>query len=384
MKVLQVTPYFAPAFCYGGPPRSILGLSRALMDRHVEVEVLTTTANLPRELDPSPDAAVFVSGVPTRRFPLNVLRRFFGANGLSAALDKAVRAADLVHVHGLWNIPSYLACWHARRQRKPYLISPRGMLTGPAMRTGAARKRWAYRFLEHPNLRHAAALHATSDQESDGLRRLLPGQKTFTVPNGIDLPDPSTLTRGVWRSKLAIGDAPLILFLGRMHSIKRLDLLTSAFNQVRARHPEAMLILAGGVDPRYQTSLQLLTGSTLHMKHVGALEDDAKWNLLCDADALVLCSDSENFGVCVAEALAAGTPVVVTRTCPWKILESSGSGLWVEQNAAAIAAGLLRIIDDPQLATEMRVNGRTLVSRMYRWAAIGESMAAEYRSILWS
>jgi glycosyltransferase involved in cell wall biosynthesis len=385
MRVLQVTPYFAPAFCYGGPPRSILGLSRALIERHVEVEVFTTTANLPRELEPSSEAAVLVEGIPTRRFPLNFLRRFFGATGLSAALDQAIRKADLIHVHGLWNVPSYLACWHARLQRKPYLISPRGMLTGPAMRTGAARKRWAYRLLDHANLRHAAALHATSDQESEGLRSLLPGQKTFTIPNGIDPPDPSTLARGEWRSKLGIGNAPLVLYLGRMHSIKRLDLLAAAFDQVRARHPDAILILAGSVDLRYQSSLQQLIGSSPQVKYIGELEDDrAKWNLLTDANALVLCSDSENFGICVAEALAAGTPVVVTRTCPWKVLESSGSGLWVEQHSAAIATGILRIVENPDLASEMRVNGRTLVARMYGWASIGESMAAEYRSILWS
>lgn len=383
MRILHVTPYFAPAYCYGGPPRSILGLSRALLARQVEVEVITTTANLPHELEPSPDSAVLVDGIPTRRFSRTFPRRFFGASGLSAALDQAVRKADLVHVHGLWNMPSYLGCWHARAQRKPYVISPRGMLTDAALRIGAGRKRVAYRFIDRQNLLQAAALHATSVQENEGLLRLLPGRKTFTVPNGVDPPEQATLARGEWRARLGIGTAPLILFLGRMHSIKRLELLASAFKLVNARHSEAVLILAGGIDSGYAASLERLLRSTPNTKHLGPVETDhAKWNLLLDADALVLCSDSENFGTCVAEALTLGTPVVVTRTCPWNILDTTASGLWVEQDPAAIASALLRILNDQSLANAMRANGQALASRVYRWAAIGENMAAEYRLIV--
>jgi glycosyltransferase involved in cell wall biosynthesis len=383
VRILQVTPYFAPAFCYGGPPRSVLGLSRALIERGVDVEVVTTTADLPHELEPSVHAPALVEGIPTRRFPLCFPRRFFGASGLFEGMRAAVRNAELVHIHGTWNIPSYMACWHARRQGKPYVISPRGMLTTPAMRISGGKKRLAYRFLDRENLLNAAALHATSDQENEGLRRLLPGQKTFTVPNGIDPPDQRCLARGVWRARLGIGRAPLILFLGRMHVIKRLDLLASAFQRVHARHPDAVLILCGRADPVYQSTLGRLTAATPNTKHLGMLESDqAKWSLLADADALVLCSDSENFGVCVVEALAAGTPVVATRTCPWKVLETTGSGLWVEQNAAALAAGLLKIIEDRNLASSMRANGQALAARAYRWGPIGERMAAEYRSIL--
>lgn len=380
MRILHVTPYFAPAFCYGGPPRSILGLSRALIKRNLDVEVFTTTANLPQELDPSTDAPAIFEGVPTRRFPLSFPRRFFGASGLSRALSNAIRHFDLVHVHGVWNVPGYLACWHAHRQKKPYIISPRGMLTDSAMRIGASRKRVAYALLDRRNLLQAAALHATSDQESMSLRQLLPGKRTFTVPNGIDPPDEDKLMCDDWRGRLGLGAAPMILFLGRIHRIKRLDLLASAFRLVHRRHPDAALILAGAVEPGCKASLKDLIASTPNTTHLGVLENDnGKWNLLRDSDVLVLCSDSENFGVCVAEALCAGTPAVATRTCPWAVLETSGSGLWVEQNAAAIASGILRIIEDRNLASIMGANGKALASRLYCWDGIADRIVEEYR-----
>ena len=88
MRVLHVTPYFAPAFRYGGPPRSILGLCRALGDAGVDVEVFTTTANGDEPLAPAPEGIVH-EGVRVRYFPLAWPKRYWRASGLGAALGRA-------------------------------------------------------------------------------------------------------------------------------------------------------------------------------------------------------------------------------------------------------------------------------------------------------
>ena len=161
MRVLHVTPYFAPAFRYGGPPRSVLGLCRALLRAGVEVEVLTTTADGPSELPSSPLEGDLYEGVPVRYLPRGFPRRVFGARGLGAALDAAIARSDLVHVHGLWSAPGWAAGRHARRARVPLVISPRGMLDPGSIAPHAWRKRIAYRLIERRGLLDAAFIHAT-------------------------------------------------------------------------------------------------------------------------------------------------------------------------------------------------------------------------------
>src|SRR5215470_17302618 len=106
MRVLHVTPYFAPAFRYGGPPRSILGLCRALIAAGVDVEVFTTTANGAEPLTAAPRGVVY-EDVRVRYFPLAWPKRYWRARGLRAALRRAAARADLIHVHCLWNITSW-------------------------------------------------------------------------------------------------------------------------------------------------------------------------------------------------------------------------------------------------------------------------------------
>src|SRR5262249_30100166 len=157
-----VTPYFAPAFSYGGPPRSILGLCRALRARGIDAVVLTTSAGA-GGLAASPTAATEYEGVPVRYLPAAFPRRLFGAPGLAtAARDEAARA-DVVHVHGLWTLPAWRGARAARGARVPYVMSPRGMLDAGSLARHPRRKQLAYRLVERRSLAGAALLHAASD-----------------------------------------------------------------------------------------------------------------------------------------------------------------------------------------------------------------------------
>src|SRR5262249_61083019 len=111
---------------------------------------------------------------------------------------------------------------------------------------------------------------------------------------------------------------------------------------------------------------------------VGAVDDRQKAALLSSARALVLCSDSESFGSSVVEAMAAGTPVVTTTTCPWHEVEAEGAGRCVPQTAQAIAGALDAILSDRDAAREMGARGRALVARRYTWEANARIVATEY------
>src|SRR4029079_11928835 len=104
LRILHVSPYFAPAFRYGGPPRSVLGLCQGLQRTGVQVEVITTTANGPTDLNVSPPGAERYEGVRVRYVRTAFPRRCFGAR-MRAPLSEALSHVDLCHIHGIWNVP---------------------------------------------------------------------------------------------------------------------------------------------------------------------------------------------------------------------------------------------------------------------------------------
>jgi glycosyltransferase involved in cell wall biosynthesis len=115
---------------------------------------------------------------------------------------------------------------------------------------------------------------------------------------------------------------------------------------------------------------------------LGEVADGDKWRLLADADALVLCSRSESFGLSVLEGMAAGVPVVVTRTCPWEDVEREGCGLWVAHDARAIADALVHVLGERARGRAMGDRGRALARAKYSWDTVARSMADAYRAVL--
>ena len=383
MRVLHVTPYFAPAFAFGGPPRNILGLCRSLPGAGVDVQVFTTRASGGGQRLDVPEGDRY-DGVVVRYFPCGFPRGRFGARGLAAALSRDAGLFDLVHVHGLWHAPGWLAARAARRAGRRYVISPRGMLDAGALAHRAGRKRLAFHLMERRHLARAALLHAGSEREARAISDRRLGVPIATVPNGVDVRAADWPARGRLRHELGIGaDAPLIVFVGRVHPIKRLDLLAGAFARLRASEPRARLAIAGPDDNGYRRRVEPLFGAAASaVRWLGEVGDADKWALLADADALVLCSDSESFGSSALEAMAAEVPVVVTTTCPWEEIEREGCGLVVSQDASAIARGLLYITGDRERARAMGARGRALAQSKYSWDAVARAMADHYRAVL--
>jgi glycosyltransferase involved in cell wall biosynthesis len=327
--VLHVSAYFAPAFRYGGPPRSILGLCQALARAGADVEVFTTTANGDEPLPPAPGGVTY-EGVRVRYFPLAWPPIAWRASGLAGALTRAARSADLVHVHGLWNFTAWAGVRAARTAGIPYIISPRGMLQADAMAHHHALKAIAFPAIERRHLQEAALLHATSDAEARALAAFAP--RVAVVANGVDAKTATADQIARVRQRFDLPrEAELITFMGRLHPI---------------------------------------------------IEGDDRWALLRASRALVQCSDSESFGVSVAEALSAGVPVVVTERGAWGHLPSVGGGYLVAHDAEAIANALERLLADPAAARAMGERGRAWAARTFGWDAIGHAMRREYESIV--
>jgi glycosyltransferase involved in cell wall biosynthesis len=383
MQVIHVSAYFAPAYGFGGPPRSLLALCRAQQAAGLSIDVFTTTANNGLLL-PARPGGVEVEGVRVRYFPLSAPRRLLGASSMAAPLAAAVRGAALVHVHGLFNRTVWTAAAAARSASVPYVLSPRGMLETAALGHHAWRKRASWRLFDRRAFEGAACWHATSHLEAETLRRRDGATRRIVViPNAVDpvVADDAACADARRCAGVPPG-APYVLFLGRVHPIKRLDLLAAAFARMGSRAAQVHLVIAGPDERGHRAALAPLfepLGARVHW--CGAVDGPRKAGLLSGAAALVLCSDSESFGMSVAESLAAGVPVVVSRTCPWPSIEAGDCGYWVDQSADGLAGGLTRLLDDPDRSRAMGRRGRELVAREFGAAAIAARWVALYREV---
>jgi len=380
LRVIHVSAYFAPAFRYGGPPRSILGLCQALLRAGADVEVFTTTANGDAPLPAAP-AGVSYEGVRVRYFPISQPSIGWRADGLAAAVNTAAGMADVVHVHGLWNFTAWAGARAARAAGVPYVVSPRGMLQPEAMAHHRALKAIAFPAVELRSLRRAALLHATSDAEARAVSAY--GTRVALIPNGVDAVRVSADCVAQWRRRFDVAPhADVVTILGRLHPIKRLDLVADAFTRVRRSGRAATLVVAGPDEAGHRRRIEpLFRDVAADVRWTGAIDGDDKWALLQTSRALVQCSDSESFGLSVAEALAAGVPVVVTERGAWGQIASLGGGFVVSHDAESIAHGLERLLDDPTAARAMGERGRAWAARTLGWDAAGRAMLGAYESI---
>jgi len=178
-------------------------------------------------------------------------------------------------------------------------------------------------------------------------------------------------------------DTELVTFIGRLHPIKRLDLLADAFARLRRSGRAACLVIAGPDEGGHRHSIEpLFRDIAADVRWTGAIDGADKWALLQASRALVQCSDSESFGLSVAEALSAGVPVVVTERGAWEHLTSVGGGYVVAHDARAIAIALDRLLADPEAARAMGERGRVWATRTFGWDAIGRAMLREYESLV--
>jgi glycosyltransferase involved in cell wall biosynthesis len=384
MRVLHVTPYFAPAFGFGGPPQSILGLCKALVADGVDVEVFTTTANAAGELEAN-SAGTRYEGVPVRYFPVGAPRLLLGSRALHAALDRAARDADAIHVHGLFNATSWAGAAVARRHRRPLAVSVRGMLEPAALNHHRFRKQVAWALFDRRTVAHADLVHCTSAHERRSVERA-GFTRTIEIPNPVDLSACGIRDedRQALRRKMQIPDAArIVLFLGRLHPIKRLDLVAAAFAQVAQRFHDVHLVIAGEGQAIRRDEIEAAAGNGVARVHwAGAVYQRDRDVLLSDASSLVLCSDSENFGMSVAEALMCGVPPFVTETCPWAVLEQTGAGRWVPQTADAIATALCDLLDDREAAARMGVRGRALAAERFAPSEVSRLWRAAYQGLV--
>lgn len=315
MKILHYISTYAPAWQFGGPVLSVSQLCEGLAALGHEVEVFTSNAGLSNLPNLPLSQPIIRNGVKVTYFPK---QPGIGINcpGMEQAVTARAKEFDLIHVTGVWQRTSGVACKAAKNQGIPYIVSPRGALSPYSWQQKRVKKLAYYLWQERFNVRNATGIHYTSKQEQIECSWLkLPGQ-AFIVPNGLNTkvwqPDLEGAT--AWRKAQKLNqDDFVILNVGRLHHKKGLDLLPAALALLKGLNWQ--LIFVGGDDDGTKTKLirqfekfQLLN----QVRFLDACEPKQLPAIYSAANLFVLPSRHENFGNVVTEALACSCPVLIS------------------------------------------------------------------------
>lgn len=286
---------------------------------------------------------------------------------------------QIIQSHGLWTQPNHAAARAARDLGLPLVVSVHGMLEPWAWRHRAWKKRPIWWLWQRRALIEAAVIRVTARQEAEGVRARGLANPIAVIPNGVELPPEA----GVILARTGSGERTA-LFLSRIHPVKGLLDLVQAWDKLR---PAGWRVLVAGPDEENHRAVvdQAISERRLegHFEFLGPVGDERKWEVFGQADLFVLPTKSENFGIAIAEALAAGVPVITTKAAPWQELESHRCGWWVDVGVEPLAAALREATAaSPDVLREMGLRGRELVRERYSWPKIAEDMKAVYEWVL--
>ena len=345
----------------GGPPRSVSFICKELALLKVDVTIATAQKDLSNDID------LFHSVKRVNLESKIEISDFFkNAN------------FDIIHLHGIWLLPTHYINNLVKDSCIPMIISPRGMLEKWAVNHKRIKKFIAWHFFQKRDLKNASAFHATADLECRSIRNKGFSQPIYCIPNGTYSNVNSSLKKPIESNKK-------VLFLSRINKKKGLDYLLEAWSKVE-KSDWILQIACNDDDGTIEYIKSRLKKPDLsgNVELLGSLNEEEKKMAYSQAGLFVLPSHSENFGIVVAEALSYGIPVITTKGCPWGDLCKFDCGWWIDLKVDTLASALGTYInhtsdDRKRVLSKNAVN---LFNAKYRWEKIAKSFTEMYQEVI--
>ena len=393
--MLHITPSYKPAYVYGGPIYSVSRLCESQLAAGAEVQVWTTTANGAEELQVPIAQEQQVDGVGVTYFRRWTKDHSHFSPALLMHLLQQGSRFDHIHIHSWWNLVAIGSVLVCRLKGIRPVVSPRGMLSTYTLRSKSKRffHQWIGRWLLS-----GTSVHATTVAEAREVEQLVPGADCFVLPNVVELPErreadprlssgfaeqfPDKIVRTGLKEQASRTDHFDLLFLSRIHPKKGLDLL---FRALAAIDFSWKLTIAGEGEEAYVEELQQLATDLAidqHLHWYGWADQTAKFALLREADLFVLTSHNENFANVVLEALAVGTPVLLS--------DRVGLADWVQQaelgwvsplEVTAIIATLQAAAEASEQRQRIRHQAPAIVHQTYDARTVAQQYLSAYSSV---
>jgi glycosyltransferase involved in cell wall biosynthesis len=377
LRILLACPAYWPARAFGGPVVVARELVRRLVERGHSVDVVTTTLV---DLHSPPSRRTTVAVVDGARVHYLGTPLHYRWMGIPPTLPwwlAQLPRPDVVHVYGFRDpVTTGAAAW-CRVRHVPYVFEPLGMLRARLRKVGLKRvlDNTVYRGVASGAARIVAVSALEAEDAADaGIER----DRIVVRGNGFPSPDSMPAASGRLRRELSIpDDAAVVLYVGRIASGKGIEHVLGAARRLANVH----LVLVGPDDR--QGTMQLLRAAqaaeeTAGRVHVLPPDPDQPLWLYAEADVLVLASTGESFGMVVAEAAAAGTPVVITDRVGVKDFFRDGEAIVVPDRREAVVEAIEAVIGDRELRTSLGAGGRAAAQRM-SWEHVTDLQEGIYR-----
>ncbi len=381
MRILNICAYTWEA---GGPPKIIFDHTQVVLRYGHQVDILSPIS--PGETPyPVPEGARLLLCLRTPG-----ISRFFRevSGDLYRYLNRHIRDYDVIHCHGLWHFGTLAPFLLDRTVAK--VITIHGVLDRWVYAHNTWKKRLIDTLAQKAYLRRADLVQINNtDERADVLHYLgEPHPNLVIIPNGVRMSDFAHLPpKGQFRATFGLpADQKLILFMSRLNAKKGLDLLLPAFRDYVRQRPGAVLVLAGGDDGYEAEARQFIEQHGLGdaVRMVGMLTGDDKRAALADADLFTLPSYSEGFSMAVLEAMAAGTPTLVSNRVGFgdAIRQHEAAGLIAELTPDGVRAGLERMLGDEVLRQTVSRNATALLRAQYDIDIVAKRLLDEYEKVV--
>lgn len=386
MKILQVVPYFYPAWAYGGPAKLVYDTSKFFAESGHQVTVYTSDSYDEKQRMPK-SKYVDISNLTVRYFKnfhnrLTYVYNIFITPGLFIPAIFELPQFDVIHLHDFYTIENVWLGLLARLYKVPYILSVHGCLEDTRLKTRSLFKQSFLNLFGKSLLANASALIATSPNEVKAYQSFnITKSKIYLLGHGVDSKEFQTqLSKIKSRQNFKISsNAVVVTFLGRIHKIKGLDKLVEAIALID--RPQVQYVIAGSNDG-YLPELKLLIKKNnlqQKIKLIGTCYGEEKAQLFKASDIFVYPSYSEGFSLGLLEAGAAGLPLVITAGCHFDEVKKYQAGEIVESDGTKLAAALTKLIDQPKLRQVASQNVLKLISDNYSIEAIGNKFLKIYQ-----
>ena len=355
----------------GGPTSCTYNLIKGLRDEGIDADILTLMPRDDSDKIIADDS--FIKALPNdARTPLVYSSNF--RRYLSSHIGY-----DLYHANGLWTCPTHFTAEIAKKQNKPCVIAPHGMLYPQALQVSAWKKKIVSTVFQRKDMETASCLQATCMAELEHIRAFGLNNPVAVIPNGLVIDDSLEIRK-------TSNSVRRFAFVGRLNRIKNVDLLLSAWSKLGDKTRNCELLIIGDGDTAYKKELEeFATANKLNnVRFLGFIMGKDLQKLVHSIDFQILPSKSENFGMVVPEALIQGVPVIASKGTPWSDLETFDCGWWVDNDIDTLISTLLIAINlSEQDRLGMGERGRTLVLRHYSIKSVSLRMKQLYEWLVY-
>jgi glycosyltransferase involved in cell wall biosynthesis len=348
------------------------------------VDVFTTNVNGKGVSDVPLESFVDLDGVRIKYFSCNkFLKRMYYSTKMKKSLIDEIKNYDVVHLHSVFLWPTWIAAKICIKYKKPYILSPRGMLVSELIqKKNFLIKKFYIKFFESHNLKHAKYIHCTSVLEESELKKIkLNISPIAVIPNGL-LEDTESKFNDAENLTLTFPKNGYMLFIGRLNWKKGLDRILLAMSHMNAGD----LVIAGGDDgylERLKKECHDL-GLENRVYFIGQIIGKEKNGLIKNSALVILPSYSENFGNTLLEAMSFGKCVACTPGVGLaEIIKSFDAGYILPENPKLMGSELNDIINNKVILAEKGANGRALYLSEFDWTSLVKKFEDLYKKAVY-